>query len=56
MKLRMLNKIAKAKTDAERQKAMTEHMQTMQENMQMARGMQGGTMGCPMMGKGGMGI
>jgi hypothetical protein len=56
-----LERIAKAKNDAERQKAMAEHMQTMQENMQMARGMQAGGMGCPMMegsmmGKGGMGM
>ncbi len=56
-----LDRIAKAKTDDERQKAMAEHMQTMQENMMMARGMQAGMMGCPMMeggmmGKGGMGM
>jgi hypothetical protein len=57
-----LDRIAKAKTDAERQKAMAEHMQTMQENMSMARGMQAGMMmDCPMMeggmmGKGGMGM
>ena len=56
-----LDRIAKAKTDEERQKAMAEHMKTMQENMQMARGMQADTMGCPMMeggmmGKGGMGM
>jgi hypothetical protein len=52
-----LDRIAAAKTDEERQKAMAEHMQTMQENMKMA----GGMMGCPMMdsgmmGKGGMGM
>ncbi|MBU1603275.1 MAG: hypothetical protein KKA74_14780 [Gammaproteobacteria bacterium] len=50
-----LERIAKAKTDDERQKAMAEHMRTMQENMQMASGM----MGCPMMGmmgQGGMGM
>ena len=56
-----LDRIAKAKTDDDRQKAMAEHMQTMQENMMMARGMQAGMMGCPMMeggmmGKGGMGM
>ena len=57
-----LDRIAKARTDAERQKAMVEHMQTMQENMGMARGMQAGMMmDCPMMeggmmGKGGMGM
>jgi len=50
-----LERIAKAKTDDERQKVMAEHMQTMQENMQMARGMQAGMMGCPMMGAGVMG-
>ena len=53
--------IAKSKTDDDRQKAMAEHMRTMQENMMMARGMQAGMMGCPMMeggmmGKGGMGM
>lgn len=56
-----LDRIAKAKTDEERQKAMAEHMQTMQENMQMARSMQADMMSCPMMkgsmmGKGGMGM
>ncbi|PKO37412.1 MAG: hypothetical protein CVU33_13190 [Betaproteobacteria bacterium HGW-Betaproteobacteria-6] len=51
-----LERIAKAKTDDERQKAMTEHMLTMQENMQMARGMQAGIMGCPMMGMMGPGM
>lgn len=57
-----LDRVGKAKTDAERQKAMAEYMQTMQENMGMARGMQAGMMaGCPMMeggmvGKGGMGM
>lgn len=64
-----LDRIAKAKTDEERQKAVAEHMTTMQENMMMARGMQADTMGCPMMddmgkgmmgkemmGKGGMGM
>jgi len=57
-----LDRIAKARTDAERQKAMAEHMQTMQENMAMARGMRAGMMmDCPMMqggmmGQGGMGM
>jgi len=55
-----LDRIAKAKTDEARHKAMAEHMQTMQENINMARGMQAGMMmDCPMMeggmmGKGGM--
>jgi len=54
-----LDRVAKAKTDDERQKAIAEHMLTMRENMQMASGMQAGMMGCPMMGKmgqGGMGM
>jgi hypothetical protein len=50
-----LERLAKAKTDDERQKIMGEHMQTMQENMGMARGMQSGMMGCSMM-QGGMGM
>jgi hypothetical protein len=53
-----LERIAKVKTDEERQKAMAEHMQTMQENMMMARSMQADIVGCPMMddmGKGMMG-
>ena len=58
--LSQLDRVAKARTDAERQKAMAEHMQTMQENMGMARGMQAGMMDCQMMhgmmGKGGMGM
>ena len=54
-----LDRIAKAKTDEARQKAMAEHMQTMQENMKMAHDMKAGMMDCPMMeggmmGKGGM--
>lgn len=44
-----LERIAKAPTDEARQKAIAEHMQTMHENMQMARGMQTPAMGCPMM-------
>jgi hypothetical protein len=49
-----LERLAKAKTDADRQKALAEHMHTMKENMDMARGMQAGKMECPMM-EGGMG-
>ena len=55
-----LDRIARAKTDEARQKAMAEHMQTMQENMKMAHDMKAGMMmDCPMMeggmmGKGGM--
>ena len=48
-----LDRIAKVKTDEERQKAMAEHMQTMHENMKLARGMKTGMMNCPMM-EGGM--
>ncbi|MDO8788450.1 MAG: hypothetical protein Q7J42_10320 [Sulfuritalea sp.] len=56
-----LDRIAKAKTDEARHKAMAEHMQTMQENMKMAHEMKAGMMDCPMMaggmmGKGGMGM
>lgn len=56
-----LDRIAKAKTDEARHKAMAEHMQTMQENMKMAHYMKAGMMDCPMMeggmmGKGGMGM
>ena len=56
-----LDRVAKARTDAERQKAMAEHMQTMRENMKMAHDMKAGMMDCPMMeggmmGKGGMGM
>jgi len=57
-----LDRIAKAKTAEARQKAMAEHMQTMQENMKMAHEMKAGMiMDCPMMaggmmGKGGMGM
>jgi len=50
-----LERIAKAPTDEARQKAIAEHMQTMHENMQMARGMQAQAMGCPMMDGGMMG-
>jgi len=56
-----LDRIAKAKTDEARHRAMAEHMQTMQENMKMAHDMKAGMMDCPMMeggmtGKGGMGM
>jgi hypothetical protein len=50
-----LDRIATAKTDDERQKALMDHMQTMQESMQMGRGMQSGMTGCPMMGTMGQG-
>ncbi len=45
-----LDRIAKATTDSERAQAMAEHVRTMQENMQLVRGMQAGAAGCPMMG------
>ena len=48
-----LDRIGKTTDDAERQKLIAEHMQTMHENMQAAKGMMGGGMACPMM-KGGM--
>ena len=51
-----LDRIARAKTDEARHKAMAEHMQTMQENMKMAHAMKAGMMDCHMMGKGGMGM
>jgi len=51
-----LERLAKAKTPEERQKIMSEHLRTMQENMTMARGMQSGMTGCPMMQGGGMGM
>jgi hypothetical protein len=44
-----LDRIGKAKGDAERQGLLTEHMQTMQENMMLTRNLSG-DMGCPMMG------
>ncbi len=50
---KQLDRMAKAQIDTERQQALTDHMQTMAENMRMARGMQDGMMDCPMMGKGG---
>lgn len=52
-----LDRMAAAKTDEARQKAMAEHMQTMHENMMMARSLQPDMMSCPMMdgmGKKGM--
>jgi hypothetical protein len=55
-----LDRIAKAKTDEERQRAIADHMKTMQENMGLARSMQPEMkMDCPMMGSGmgnGMGM
>ncbi|MBN8464250.1 MAG: hypothetical protein J0M01_15795 [Dechloromonas sp.] len=53
-----LDRVAKARTDSERQQALAEHMHTMQENMALARRMAAGMdMGCPMMGSGmGMGM
>jgi acyl-CoA reductase-like NAD-dependent aldehyde dehydrogenase len=47
-----LDRIAAAKTDAERRQAIGEHMKTMQDNMRLAQGMAGGMMGCPMMESG----
>ena len=44
-----LERIGKTTDDAERQKLVAEHMQTMHENMQAAKGMMGDGMGCPMM-------
>lgn len=44
-----LDRVSKAKTDDARQKAMAEHMQTMQENMHLARGMQSDMMDCEAM-------
>ncbi len=52
---KQLERLGKAKTAEERQKLMTEHMKTMQENMGMAKGMQSGMMDCPMM-QGSMGM
>lgn len=51
-----LDRVSKAKSDDARQKAMAEHMQTMQENMHLARSMQSDMMDCEpihgaMMGK-----
>lgn len=51
-----LDRIAKAKTEDERQRAIADHMRTMQENMGLARSMQPEMMmDCPMMGNGMMG-
>ena len=47
-----LDRIAAAKSDAERREAIAAHLQTMQDNMRLAQGMEGGMMGCPMMGGG----
>ena len=47
-----LQRIAKEKSEAERNLLLGEHMQTMRENMMLAGGM---ASGCPMMGSGMMG-
>lgn len=44
-----LKRVATAKTDNERQKAMAEHMATMQENMHLAKGLQADAMDCSSM-------
>ena len=44
-----LERIGKTTDDAERQKLVAEHMKTMHENMQAAKGMMGEGMGCSMM-------
>jgi hypothetical protein len=44
-----LKRIAKEKNEAERNRLLDEHMQTMRENMMLAGGM---ASGCPMMGSG----
>lgn len=41
-----LDRASRATTDEERQKAMAEHMQTMQENMRLATGEMAGAMNC----------
>lgn len=45
-----LDRLGKARTDAEVRNIMAEHMQTMRDNMMLARGM--GGMDCAMMGYG----
>jgi hypothetical protein len=50
-----LDRAAQAESDDVRQKVLAEYMQTMQESMKMARGMQAGMKGCPMMEDGMMG-
>lgn len=48
-----LDRIAKAKTEGEKQKALAEHMHTMKSSMMMAHSLESGMeMDCPMMGKG----
>lgn len=47
-----LDRIAKAKTDAEREAAMAEHMQSMRAQMSMAKGQPGAMVDCPMSGGG----
>lgn len=47
-----IDRIAKAKTDSEKKKALAEHMHTMQNSMMMAHSMGADMeMDCPMMGK-----
>lgn len=54
---KQLDRVAKAKTSAERQDALAEHMMTMAENMRIARSMHSDRKDCPMMGNaGGMGM
>lgn len=48
-----LDRLGKAKNEAEAQAVLAEHMQTMRENMMLGRGMAG--MDCQMMGGGMMG-
>lgn len=48
-----LARIGAAKTDEDRQKAMADHLQTLRENMMIARGLQSAIGPCPMMGNGG---
>jgi hypothetical protein len=50
-----LERMAKAKTDEQRQTIMLEHMKTMHENMDLAHSMEGGDMACDMMRGGKMG-
>lgn len=52
---KQLERFGKAKTTEERQKIWAEHMQTMQQNMFIARDMHYGMADCPMM-QGGMGM
>lgn len=54
-----LRRLARAKSDEQRQGIVVEHMQTLHESMMLAEGLSGGMDGCPMMegmmgNKGGM--